>query len=354
MNKRNQNKKPVEKQEIYDPNQEYEVERITDMRTFQKQNKITKKFELITEFLVKWVGYEQLTWEPLENLDNCKELLNDFLKKQEKISNNQLNNNKKEREIKKCQRKSQNTYSKRRSANSIINNRNKSKVKSTKISTYELIGNLNNRNTHNDCTSNLNNQKKLNKNVEKKSEQNNTNVNSFSNKDNKEYNNKEKLKNNIKDKGNDNGANNNKMNYNNNVETIGTKIVINNSDFSEPSKMNGKENLNNIDNEIISYNQFMNCASPSDNEDKMRFDQISNGIGEENHEFLGKKRIQEKGDKSNDKKNKIIVKEINSMLIPEKITDKFLINSINKIGRKYLWSLYIKLLLLFFKIKITF
>ena len=44
----------------------YEVEKILDNRDSQ--------------YLVKWVGYgpEANTWEPVENLLNCKELLNTF------------------------------------------------------------------------------------------------------------------------------------------------------------------------------------------------------------------------------------------------------------------------------------
>ena len=72
-----------------DLEKEYEVEKITDMRQFQKQNRITKKFELVTEFLVKWVGYEQLTWEPIQNLDNCQEALKEYYKEKElKIKKN--------------------------------------------------------------------------------------------------------------------------------------------------------------------------------------------------------------------------------------------------------------------------
>ena len=74
----NQNNQLLLQQAQYDLDQEYEVEKITDMRQYQKQNKITKKFELVKEFLVKWVGYEQLTWEPLQNLDNCQEALNEY------------------------------------------------------------------------------------------------------------------------------------------------------------------------------------------------------------------------------------------------------------------------------------
>ena len=49
-----------------DSDELYEVEKILDNRDSQ--------------YLVKWVGYgpEANTWEPVENLLNCKELLNTF------------------------------------------------------------------------------------------------------------------------------------------------------------------------------------------------------------------------------------------------------------------------------------
>ena len=59
--------------------QEWEVELIIDERIIKKEkNKSLKK----TEYLIKWVGYDEQTWEPIKNLDNCKKLLNDYLKKQ--------------------------------------------------------------------------------------------------------------------------------------------------------------------------------------------------------------------------------------------------------------------------------
>ena len=35
----------------------------------------------IREWEVKWVGYEETTWEPIANLSNCLSLLNDYLEK---------------------------------------------------------------------------------------------------------------------------------------------------------------------------------------------------------------------------------------------------------------------------------
>ena len=56
--------------------EEFEVESILDCRTDKK----------IRFFLIKWKGYSELhnSWEPEHNLENCAELLEQFLKKQEK------------------------------------------------------------------------------------------------------------------------------------------------------------------------------------------------------------------------------------------------------------------------------
>ena len=46
---------------------------------------------------MKWVGYKTCTWEPEENLENCKELLNNFRlsKIEEKVNNKKKNEEKK-------------------------------------------------------------------------------------------------------------------------------------------------------------------------------------------------------------------------------------------------------------------
>lgn len=46
---------------------EFEVERIVEY------------CPLTNKYKVKWVGYAEMTWEPIENLDNCEELLQEFL-----------------------------------------------------------------------------------------------------------------------------------------------------------------------------------------------------------------------------------------------------------------------------------
>ena len=65
-------------------NKEFEVEKIIKERQIYKQNKINKRIEPIREYLVKWVGYKNPTWEPIENLENCQILLNDFFTRKKK------------------------------------------------------------------------------------------------------------------------------------------------------------------------------------------------------------------------------------------------------------------------------
>ena len=40
-----------------------------------------KKSKKVDKYLVKWVGYKDPTWEPVELLDNCRHLIVDFWKK---------------------------------------------------------------------------------------------------------------------------------------------------------------------------------------------------------------------------------------------------------------------------------
>ena len=59
---------------IIDHKIEYEVEKILDRR-----NAGTKKKPKI-QYLIKWVRYEEPTWEPEENVTHVAEALNDYFK----------------------------------------------------------------------------------------------------------------------------------------------------------------------------------------------------------------------------------------------------------------------------------
>jgi hypothetical protein len=58
---------------------EYEVEKILDMRERKRGRKNTR------EFLVKWKGYPEFDapWEPESHLTNAKKMLKTFLQKQQ-------------------------------------------------------------------------------------------------------------------------------------------------------------------------------------------------------------------------------------------------------------------------------
>ena len=146
-------------QETEDMNQEYEVEKIIDMRITPKLNIITQKLEFIKEYLIKWVGYEQLTWEPLENLENCKELLKEFykekkrlLKKKEKIKKEKkAKKKKKDKKDKMKKNKSGKKYkqnksnkNKNKSISSLTNNTSQKNIKKKLFFTQKIIGNINN------------------------------------------------------------------------------------------------------------------------------------------------------------------------------------------------------------------
>lgn len=72
-------------------NGEYEVEAILGDRTKKIYDKNKKRFKSIQEFLIKWVGYKKKTWEPTQNLENCKEILNDYIQTKKKNSPNSPN-----------------------------------------------------------------------------------------------------------------------------------------------------------------------------------------------------------------------------------------------------------------------
>ena len=78
------------------PEIEYEVENILDHKRKRKFNFETKKYYYIKEYLIKWAGYDETTWEPEENLQNCQELLKDYWKlvKINKLRERNRNNNK--------------------------------------------------------------------------------------------------------------------------------------------------------------------------------------------------------------------------------------------------------------------
>ena len=60
---------------------EWEVEEIKGQRMKRIKNPKSKKYDLKKEYLIQWKGFQTPSWEPEENLLNCKDLLYEYLKK---------------------------------------------------------------------------------------------------------------------------------------------------------------------------------------------------------------------------------------------------------------------------------
>ena len=59
--------------------EEWEVEKILKERSKRIKDKKTGRYVVTKEYLVKWLGFDKPTWEPEDNLDNCQDILKDFL-----------------------------------------------------------------------------------------------------------------------------------------------------------------------------------------------------------------------------------------------------------------------------------
>ena len=311
----------VQNQETEDANQEYEVEKITDMRQYFRKNLITQKVELSTEYLIKWVGYEQLTWEPLENLNNCKELLKEFYKEHKKLLKNKKAKNGKVKKNKKNEIKKK-TKSKKRNKNkrynSLLKNNNKTKISKKIFLTQKIIGNINN---YIISQNNLIVNKDKNDNDNIVLDKENINNDNFSIHESQQKIDKE---NSIENLHKDNESENDIKLKIINGEINEENNQINNIDYKNMERIYELEKLNFLDNKFMSLEQFKNCMG-SDYEDKMNFDSIPYGTIDEKEEFLNKKRNNEIDD-DNDENNKIIIKEINNLIIPKNNKDSFLIN----------------------------
>ena len=107
---------------------EYEVEEIQGSRKKRGFDHKTRKYFYYTEYLIKWVGYKRRSWEPEENLDNCKKILDSYKKRKMKSNmgykgnsySSSVNNNKSRTPLK--------FIINRRNKNKIYNYDNKNKV----------------------------------------------------------------------------------------------------------------------------------------------------------------------------------------------------------------------------------
>ena len=71
--------KKISTEKIYNEDQENEVEKILKKKIKIRKNPKTGKMEYIKEHSVKWIGYDDSSWEPELNLDNCKEFLSELI-----------------------------------------------------------------------------------------------------------------------------------------------------------------------------------------------------------------------------------------------------------------------------------
>jgi hypothetical protein len=66
-----------------DDDVEMEIEDELDEKHVEEEFEVIKIHSfcaLRNKFSVEWRGYEELTWEPYENLNNCEELLREFFR----------------------------------------------------------------------------------------------------------------------------------------------------------------------------------------------------------------------------------------------------------------------------------
>lgn len=63
------------------PEDEYEVEDILDYRIIPAYDPKSKRYYQIIEYKIKWLGYEETTWEPEANLEHCQIILSNFIKR---------------------------------------------------------------------------------------------------------------------------------------------------------------------------------------------------------------------------------------------------------------------------------
>ena len=266
-------------------NREFEVEKIIKERQIYKQNKINKKIEPSKEYLVKWVGYKNPTWEPTENLENCQILLNEFLMR------------KKKNQLKKAK------INKKNDINANYCNANETKVFKLILDEEENDKNMNENNTIISQKNNLEDleNKKEDKIIEESDE---LNVSSII----------EQLK--QKDK---------EIKIINDEKNIVQDNFLNNNIFSESSINLSIDNYNGFDflegsKDIISIDPFENYLSfggetCSKSEDKKLNDN-------EKNEFLKKKRNNEDEDIN---ESKINIIEIMGLKVPNEDNGKYLL-----------------------------
>lgn len=128
--------------QYYDYNKhEWEVESIEAHRINTVKNRKNSAYELRKEYLLKWKGFPLPTWEPEENLQNCKDLLKDYLKKincLENIDNNDYENDN-NLNLKEEEEEEEKTISTALSKNSNKSKKNKQKIKNKEKDIFKIL-----------------------------------------------------------------------------------------------------------------------------------------------------------------------------------------------------------------------
>ena len=75
----------MESSEEMSEGKEFDVEDILNDRKVKVYDKGKNHYYFENEYLVKQIGYKKCTWEPEENLENCKETLNKYLQRKRKM-----------------------------------------------------------------------------------------------------------------------------------------------------------------------------------------------------------------------------------------------------------------------------
>ena len=349
-------------------NKEYEVEKILAERVVQKPNQTRRRLEPVLEYLVQWVGYDQPTWEPLTNLENCKDLLTEFFETRK--------NNKKfiiSKDYHKRKTRGNKTINKRRKNNNKNNNNNNSinvNVNNILINNKDLldIKEMNNQDNKNDINRyNNNNEIKNKKKEENKENMGNKTIKEINNLQNENpfFNEIKNIINEDKNKNEYNSSNflnNHELNHiliekdeeSINKSEINSKDIINNFIKNQNKKIqkeisnnsvlnenndnmsnnnNNNKNDNFLNEESISFEQFVNsssinCFGPEKKLDIPIEDKDDDVDSNKNENFLNKKKLNDNNKYcyEDNQKCKIQVLEINGLKIPNNIKEKFIIN----------------------------
>ena len=349
----------ISTEEIYENglDQEWEVENILKERMRRRKNKKTGKMEFKKEYLVKWVGFKDTSWEPEENLEHSKEILRDFLIKRVMKTVKSNNNKFLSKTPQKLPRKyAQNTSNK-------ISNTTKKKLKEIKnIDEPSTLSNSPTNDAFSATKNNLikNNEAKLTV-LEEKEEEENMHYEIEIMDEKKDDNNDINQNNNYKENEKNNLSNSafsfykglkefKKIpeEYKEKTSNLQNEIKENGNDQSNINIINinqSEENIN--ENNLNDIGKFSHTIYIDEDDDEEKEDskveEINNKIvgkfveNSKDAKFLGKKRFNISTPTFTEEvedKNKIKVMSINSIKVPENFEEGIKLNIKYKLNNK--------------------